>query len=289
MKRRMDSRSLFALTTMLLLWASAFAGIRMGLRAYSPEHLALLRFIVASAALGGYAIVNRMRMPEWRDIPAIALLGFLGITVYHLALNYGEVTVTAGAASLLIALAPVFMAILAILFLGERLRVWGWLGIAVSFLGGTLIVLGEGEAVRLEPGALLVLLAAFTVSLYNVFQKPYLGKYSPLQFTACSIWAGTLFMLPFFPGLFQAVRAAPLEITLAVVYLGIFPAALAYVLWAYLLSRAPASLAGSFIYLVPALSIFIAWAWLQEVPSLLSLGGGLLSLVGVILVNTRGM
>lgn len=289
MKRRMDSRSLFALTMMLLLWASAFAGIRKGLRAYSPEHLALLRFIVASAALGGYAIVNRMRMPEWRDIPAIALLGFLGITVYHLALNYGEVTVTAGAASLLIALAPVFMAILAILFLGERLRVWGWLGIAVSFLGGTLIVLGEGEAVRLEPGALLVLLAAFTVSLYNVFQKPYLGKYSPLQFTACSIWAGTLFMLPFFPGLFQAVRAAPLEITLAVVYLGIFPAALAYVLWAYLLSRAPASLAGSFIYLVPALSIFIAWAWLQEVPSLLSLGGGLLSLVGVILVNTRGM
>lgn len=195
---------------------------------------------------------------------------------------------TAGAASLLIAFAPICTALLAIIFLGERLRVWGWLGIAVSFLGVVLIALGEGEGLRLDPGAFLILLAALSMSLYFVFQKRYLKKYSALQFTTYAIWAGTFFLLVFLPGLAQAIRAAPLDATLAVVYLGVFPAALAYVTWTYALSRAPASIVASFLNLSPVLAILIAWVWLEELPVILSLTGGFLSLYGVILVNTRG-
>jgi drug/metabolite transporter (DMT)-like permease len=272
----------------LLFWASAFAAIRAGLTAYAPGQLALLRFLVASLVLAVYAVLARMRLPAVRDLPAMLLMGFIGITVYHVALNYGEVTVTAGTASLLIAACPAFTALLATLFLGERLRLWGWLGIGISFTGVALIALSEGGGVRLDPAALLILLAALSTSLYFVVQRHYLRKYSAFQLTAYSIWAGTLLMLLFLPGLAHTVQAAPLRATLAAVYLGVFPAALAYVAWTHVLSRLPASVAGSFLYISPVLATLIAWIWLREMPSVLSLTGGTIVLAGVVLVNTLG-
>lgn len=106
-KSGLPTRDLFALVATLVLWSSAYAGIHAGLKAYSPAHLALLRFLVASLVLGIYAGIAHFRRPERRDIGGIAFSGAVGITFYNLALNCGETRVDAGAASLLIASTPI--------------------------------------------------------------------------------------------------------------------------------------------------------------------------------------
>src|SRR5258708_1782991 len=263
---RFTTRTLFALGAALVLWASAFAGIRAGLRAYSPAHLAILRFVVASLLLAMYAGIGHCRRPALRDLPGLVLAGALGITFYNIAINYGETRVTAGAASLLIASVPIWTALLARFILHEKLTALGWLGVLLSFSGIALIASGEGEGIRLSLQALVILSAALTSSIYMIMQKHYLRRYSALEFTAYSIWFGTLLMLPFGGGFVHTLRAAPVAATLSVIYLGIFPGALADLAWAYVMSHGTAGRTATLLYLIPVMAIGIAWLWLGEMP-----------------------
>jgi len=295
---RREPRTWLAIAGVLLLWSSAFAGIRAGMRlaatgspgadGYGPGELALLRFGTASLVLAIFALIRRMRLPERIDLPRIALAGCLGISAYHTSLNFGEVTVQAGAASMLIAAGPVFTALLSALFLGERLTRLGWGGILLAFGGVSLIALSGGKGLQFTPGSLLILLAAAVAAVYTILTKPSLRKYSALEFTCYSIWAGTLPLLVFLPGLLRQFHTAAAPATSAVIYLGIFPAAIAYVLWNYALSRMPASLLSSCLYLSPVLASVIAWAWLGETPTRLTVVGGGIAILGVVLVQKRG-
>jgi drug/metabolite transporter (DMT)-like permease/GNAT superfamily N-acetyltransferase len=291
MTGRYDKKAVAAALATLVVWASAFAGISQVVTkgGYGAGQTALLRFLVASATMAGVAIVRKQRLPRREDLPRLVGAALLGITIYHLAFTFGETQVSAGAAALIIASGPIWTALLAVAFLGERFNRWGWTGVALAFSGVSAISLGEGKGgLTIEPMALLVLLAAMSTAGYFVLSKKPLRHYSSIEFTSYVIWFGTVPMLVFLPGLIAQAQHAPAWSTWTVVYLGVLPGALAYVLWSYALARMPASTTASFLYATPVLATLMAWAWQGVVPSTVSLGGGALALVGVILVQTRG-
>jgi drug/metabolite transporter (DMT)-like permease len=272
----------------VLLWGSAFVGIRAALRDLSPYHLALLRFMAASVFMAPFALGGRVRRPAVRDLPILLLTGFVGIGFYNIVLNYGAQTISAGSSSFIISTAPIVTALIAFAFLGERINIVGWAGMLLSFGGVSLIAFGEGGSLHFEIGAVFVFMASVSTSVYFVIQKPLLRRYSSFEVACYSIWFGTLTLLPFAGGIVSAVSSAPLHTSFVVIYLGVFPAALAYFFWSYVLSRLTASRSVSFLYLVPVAATLLAFLILGETLSLLTLAGGACSLTGVILLNTIG-
>ena len=270
-----------ALFLTLILWASSFPGIKAGLDGYSPFELAALRFVVASVLLAGLAPWLRLRRPRIKDVWLILMLALFGVACYHLAVNYGEREATSSTAAFITNLGPVFTVLIAWLFLGEELRPRRWVGIGVSLVGVWLIAPGRGGSLAANVGTVVLLGAALCWSLFFVLQKPLLRYYSPVEVTCYSIWVGTAFLAFLIPQALATSRSAPWAATLAVVYLGLFPTALAYVAWSSVLASLPASRASLYTYLVPPLSAAIAVIWVNEVPSPSLVIGGLAILGGV--------
>ncbi len=274
------------LFVLAVLWGSAFPAIKLGLEGLSAAHLTLLRFLVASLCFVVYLVTTQKRLfPDRRDLPTFFLAGLLGITTYHLALNYGELHVSAGAASLIIATAPALTAIVAFFVLRDRLPRLGWVGTLISFLGVLLIVLGDSAGLSLNPFALLILLAALSTAFFSVLQKPLFVRYRAVEVTAFCTWAGTLPLLIFLPGFTADVAGAGTVSVAAAVYTGIFPAAIAYAQFSYAISKLPVTLATTFLYAVPVFSLFFSWLLLAEVPSPLTLVGGVVALSGIAVVS----
>jgi drug/metabolite transporter (DMT)-like permease len=287
-QEKLSHSAALALSGAVVLWGTAPVGIRVALAGYAPIHLSLLRFVIASVLLAVYVGFTGIRVPLRSDLPRLVLASVLGITFYNTILNYGLTTVSAATASFMIAATPIWTALLATIFLGERLTAIGWSGVMISFVGIGLIADRGGHGLHFSAGALYILLGTLSYAGYQVVQKQLLARYNAIEFTCYSCWLGTLFMVPLGRGLIASTHSASLTATLAVVYLGIFPAAIANVGWTYALSFIPASRMASFLYLMPVVTLAIGWLWLHEVPSVLSILGGAIALTGVSLVNLWG-
>ncbi len=281
-----DRTTLAYVGATLLFWSSAFAGIRSALIGLTPGHVLLLRFGIASLVLLGWTRAARLPWPPVRLWGRLAMIGVVGISLYQGCLTFGEQVVPAGTASFIVAAAPVFTALLATLSLSERLSRRTLVGLAVSLMGVALISFGSGS-VGFHQSALLIVVSAVATAVFFVAQKPLLGRYPPLAVTAWVTWAGTVPLLGFLPGLAANVAHAPPASLWSVAYLGVCPAAVAYVLWAHALQRSPVGQVATWLYLNPFLATAIGWLWLGEVPAWSALAGGVVAVGGVVLVNWR--
>ena len=284
---RLAAPACVALT--ICLWASAFPAIRAGLRVYAPAELAALRFAFASLAflLLCLASGRRVALPPAAHLPPILAAGFFGIFAYNLLLNTGELSVAAGPASFIINIGPIFTALLASSFLGERWPSGAWAGVLVSLAGVALIALANGASGASPLGALLLLAAAFCQSSQFVLQRPLSSHYGPVELTAFVIWSGTFFLLPLLPhGLVMFARTFSWsDASIAPIYLALMPGLLGYLCWTMALQHFGAAKASAFLYLVAPISMVIALLWLGEIPPPTAVAGGLTAIAGVILFN----
>jgi drug/metabolite transporter (DMT)-like permease len=272
----------------LFFWASAFVAIRHLGHDFSPGALSLGRVAIGALVLGVVALSRGVVRPtagQWGSIVAIGVLWF---AIYNIALNEGETRVDAGTAAMLIQVSPVLIAVLAAVFLSEKFTVYLAAGLALAFSGVAVIGLstspgGDRDLV----GVLLCLVSAVVYSISLVLQKPLVAKLSALQVTWMACTVGAIACLPYAGTLVDEVGSAPTSSILWVIYLGVFPTAIAFTTYAFALNHMTASSLGITTYLVPPLTIVMGLIFLDEVPPTIAYLGGVLALVGVALARRK--
>jgi drug/metabolite transporter (DMT)-like permease len=289
--QRFDVAALAAAGVTVVLWASAFVGIRSAGSVLSPGALSLGRLAVAFAVLLVVCRVRREPLPSAAQLktvaPTLLPCGILWFGAYNLLLNSGERRLDAGTSAMLVNIGPLLIAILAALFLHEGFPRTLLVGCTVAFAGVAVIALASARHTATTAGVLLCLGAAVAYAGGAVTQKVVLRSLSALQTIFLCALIGVIFFLPFAPQLAGEAAKAPAGALAWTVYLGAGPTAVGFVTWAFALSRTPVGRLGATTYLVPPLSVLFGWLLLDQTPAGFAYLGGGLCLAGVAL--SRGL
>ena len=276
------------IAAVILCWAYSPIGVHMGLHSYSPGQLALLRFLIASVFMAGVAWVVGIGRPHVRDLPWLLVLGFFGVFLHHISLNHGQQWVTAAASSVLAQSAPLFSVLIAFFCLKERVSIWRWGCVLLGLAGVLVVIWGDQGVGDIDPRGLLILLAACSWSVYFAIQRHYAHRYSPLTMACYMVWSGTLMLCVNLLGLPAAIMQAPLPENFAVLVLGIFPSALAYLAWGYVLKHVEVSRASVAMYLIPPVAMVMAATLLGEHVALQVILGAVIVLASVAAISLEG-
>lgn len=283
--------SLPALLVTVVLWASAFVGIRAIGDHFSPGALSLGRLVIGALALTVIAWPRREPLPKGRPLALIVLYGVVWFGAYNIALNAAELYLDAGTTALVVNIGPILIALLGGFLLKEGFPRPLLIGMAVAFAGVVLIAVSSNRDSSVETasttGVLLCLVAAVCYAIGALSQKPALAHVSPVMSVWLACLVGAVVCLPFAPQLIDELGKASAGDIGWLLYLGIFPTAIGFSTWSYALKRLSAGQVASTTYLVPAIATLMSWFVLDEVPAALAFVGGGLCLIGVAITRVR--
>lgn len=259
----------------VLLWASTYVFTKVVLEYFSVSAVAFLRCFTASLFLAAALIAARSGMPPLKTaIPQFLLVGGVGFALYMPAFNKASLALNPTTGCIVIATSPIITALLARLLFTEKLKLTQWMAIGFAFCGILVMTLWNGTLV-VTLGIAWMLLAAFLISFHNILQRRLTPHYGSLRVTAYGFFAGALLLLPLSPAAASQVQAAPMTQTVLVCFLGVFPGAVAYLLWSKALAMVEkTSSVTNYMFLTPFLTLMLDLAVTGNLPAAETFAGG---------------
>lgn len=276
----------------VIVWGNTFPTAKYVLTALPPPVYAASRYLLAAATLMiVLAVLQGLQPPRRRDIPGLAGLGLLGVTIMQLLWTNALDLTTASKGAILVSVSPIF-ALLISSFRGQPLGLQAWAGVILSFCGVFLVInnsiteitLGGGSLV----GDLLFLLVAFCWASYSVFATPYLASLGPLRTTAWSMLFGALLLSPALFFGFDRIAWDSIDagITASYLFTAIVAGALGYLLWYAGIARLGIARSVIYSYLIPVFALLSAVTFLGEHVSAVQFGGAAVVITGLVITRT---
>lgn len=282
MKNWKESFHPYAMIT-IVFWSLAYVLTRIALQYFSVFSLGFLRYFIASFTLFFIAVMTKTALPKRSDLKWFAAAGMVGFFLYMIFFNKGCETVTSSTSSILIATVPVMTSLLARVSMCEILSGYQWAAIVLEFTGVILLTLMDG-IVMVNKGVLWLILAAVSLSIYNLLQRKLAKSYSALQTSAFSIFSGTILLSIFSPLALKEVQDAPAFIMASVLILGVFSSAVAYAAWSQALAKAEKiSSVSNYMFITPFLASLLGFLLAGEKPDSSTIAGGSVILCGMMI------
>jgi len=282
MKNWKESFHLYAMVT-IIFWSLAYVLTRIALPYFSAFSLGFLRYFIASITLLFIAIITKMNPPKREDLKWFLSTGAAGFFLYMIFFNKGCEAVTASTSSIIIATVPVMTALLARFTLSEKLNRIQWTALFIEFAGVILLTLMDGIAM-VNKGVLWLILAAVSLSVYNLLQRKLTKTYSALQTSAFSIFSGTIMLSIFSPIALKEVQAAPALMIASILILGVFSSAVAYAAWSQAFAKADnISSVSNYMFITPFLASLLGFVLAGEKPDSSTIAGGSVILCGMMI------
>ena len=257
--------------------------VRWAARTLSPYEVTAGRLLSAGVLVVTLALLNRQALPQRRDLPRF--LGFGLIAALHFFCYIASLEFTTIAHALAIAYtSPVFVALLSRIFLGETLSPRQWLGMVIAVIGvGVLAGFEPTLDRRMVIGDALALGTAVTYALYSLAGRSQRHRYPLFAYAGSVYLVAGLWMAPV-----AAANFSPSGYTLAavasVLTLGLIPLATGHTLYNAALRRTPATLVNLVATQEITVGVVLGVLLLSEIPSITSLVGAAITLLGIVLV-----
>ncbi|MDA4128035.1 MAG: DMT family transporter [Thaumarchaeota archaeon] len=289
--RKGKGQGYILLTVLSIIWGLAFVGIRRADFELSAVNLTVLRWLIASAGfLAIWPFVGKPKVPfERKDAPRLIVVALFNVSIYHLSLNYAEKIVSSSLAGLLISLGPVFVVVLSVISLHEKVGAKLVLALALAVTGASVLSLGDFNLTFTDlSGPLAVVVTSFAYGVYAVSSKPLVSKYGPFPTVIWASCLGTVFLLPLVSGsLITQVSSLSLYGWLSVLFLALLSTVLANSIFYALVSGRTVSRLSIQLYIIPLVSVAGGVLLLQEAISVFTVLGGVILLTGVALATTK--
>jgi drug/metabolite transporter (DMT)-like permease len=286
------------LAVVYVVWGSTYFGIAIAIETMPPFLMASIRFAIAGLILLAWDLLRHpeaRRLPTRRQAVDSFIVGALLLGIGNGFVTFGELTVPSGIAAILIAMMPLWFALLSWLYFRERLPRLIAFAIAVGFGGVGLLVWPSGEgANQFDPLGILILFLAPLGWAHGSIYSQRRAKLPPSPLTASALQmlagAGVCLVEGILIG--EPSRFHPESIStesiLAVVYLIVFGSMLAYTAYAWLLRKAPLSLVGTYAYVNPVVAVALGSVFLHELISVRTIVASIVILTAVaIIVSAR--